>query len=468
MRQVITGRWAGTTTTSPHTVSLFGVADFRGFSTDLIDGSATVIPATGTLTNFRVAIDTSAAGNVDFTFTNFTTSTSVIVTIPAGSLTASSSSTLAVTAGNQVQLTRDSGVASIKHKWSYEFQGTNPNEAILCGGNSNQNEPGNFFPIGNSASGGTEPNRRFYCPTSGTIKSVYAGTDGSGAKNYVLTLYKNGSLESSATIDLQTGARSATGLSISFVAGDTLTFNVDVTGVANSKISWGIMYNPTIDGESMYGGMSTATLASTQGTVEYNKVICFGQATTNINFSSTESDKQTISNPTSWILKKFRVNLATAPGASQTRTLRLRKDSSNTTLTATISGTSTSASDNSNQVLVEDQDLLSFSHEVVSSGVNANVLTAWSWVGFIDPGGAAPFATISSYNAGTNGKLIVAPQSNTAVTGTLDMTGLTDNREYDFPDRSGVVALASDIGGSNTEILFNDGGVAEGDPDFTW
>lgn len=100
---------------------------------------------------------------------------------------------------------------------------------------------------------------------------------------------------------------------------------------------------------------------------------CAGDTTSNstqytsFGCRAIESDEGKVLNYniTAGTIKNLYVHASTAPGASESYTITLRKNQSDTSLVATISNTDTTANDTSNTVTVTAGDKLTFS--IVSS-----------------------------------------------------------------------------------------------------
>ena len=225
----------------------------------------------------------------------------------------------------------------------------------------------------------TESSASLYASLAGTIKSFYVLAsrttfDGSGSMTF--SIYKNGAEEASAQVVFNESATSGnvTGLSIAFSAGDTLSFSATgsgtITDAKTGTISFGVMYEPSTDGESIIAGGSSINL--TTGTT-YFSMNLFETLTA----GGAEADRNVTSTGT-YTLKDFRINLGTAPGVGKSRTFRVRKNGANTDIVVTISGASTSGTDSTNTATFNTEDLFAIS--ATESGTAANSTMKWSAV----------------------------------------------------------------------------------------
>ena len=346
-----------------------------------------IVPADGTLRNLRIDLDATSANDQTFKVYKNLVATALEVTITAGNLTASDvTHSVSVTAGDTLKLVGTSIIGNNVARWSMVWTGTNANEAILSTYSGTQNTPFSTTQTFNNIISGydgngwtaTEADRYFYCPMAGTIKSFYVHitADISTGGPLRFSIFKNGVEETTSRVDISgTGVLTgnATGLSISFVEGDTLTIGgiqVNSTAEDCGTITWGVMYNPAVDGESMIGGMTKTALSTTQDQVQFawlqgSKVV----TTTENHFQSL------VGNGCS--LKKLRVNLQTAPGASKTRIFTARKNGADITNTVTISGTDTTGTDSTHTDLFSAGDLVNLSTKTTTASTVAS-LAFWS------------------------------------------------------------------------------------------
>lgn len=447
MIQAILGNTSGKVSgsTSPFAIP-FGTQPILGFS------EGVPFSAAGTIDRFLFKIDTVGTQTKILRIRNDTTATTVELTIPVGSTQIiDDTSTLSVSAGDKLRLqitNGGSGNPDMYCLWSFRFTGTNSNEAVCSGGARNLNVTDNgkhLFPVGTNEDDGTtvEAENYYIVPTSFTLKSFYASlsaASGSGGSSRTISIYKNGAQVAATALsfaDADTD-KSVTGLSVAFSAGDTMSIRHDGSGsLSGVRLTWGFLYNPTTDGESLVGGMTHQTLSSTIGTSEYQTL---NGETDSVWSPSEDMSVQQVSH-TQLLLRDFRVEIAASPGTDQYRRFHVRQNFSDTACVVTITGSSNSGVDPSNSSIVNDGDLINVRHEVLTSGVNASTHARWSSVMFIDPAGGAVSAAVTKYNTGTNGKIVACPVEGTGNIATLDFQSITDNRTYTYPNKSGTVAM---------------------------
>jgi len=437
-----------------------------------------VIPAAGSISNLTVTMDLIEAGTKTFS-TGIVTTGNVVpsdgspsVAIAAGNLTGTDATARAVNAGDMISIIVSGAISAANRiRWSYRFTPTASNQAIAVGGivsptgaavpalptNASDRFCHLFTGEGQTAFDGqrawnqTESKVYFYCPTAGTITQFYVAASNTltAPRAYEFSIYKNGAQVAASIVTFNpTGASNhsvgVTGLSIAFVAGDTITIagrlsNSGGTASNNGNVSWGIAYSPTTDGESMFGGLVPVdnVLSVTQNVQQFD--IINGSAARNATLTTTESNVACLVGE-AMVVKKFRVDLAVAPGTNQSRQFRIRKSGSNGTLVVSISGSGVTGSDLVDQDLFAANDTIDIMAVALTTGC-ASTQAFWSGVMYIDPTGGTPTIGATRYNAGTNGRLTVAPITSTTVNGILDFLSLTGQRIYTFQDQDGTVPL---------------------------
>ncbi len=339
-------------------------------------------PIAGVLQNFRIKTSVATSAGLDFAVYNITQNTSVTLSIASGQTTQSDDSTqLAVNVGDFIRVTWNYGGTNTgTFAWSFQLVGNNAFETFICGnlfGNT-VGTNGYISPVCLSTLSSTESKRRFYCTTSGTIRSFYihisnAGTISGGLVNSTASIFKNGVEEASSIVNYSgafggTTNLNVTGLSIPFVPGDSLSVKI-IDGSGGYNLTWNttIMYNPVTDGEQMIGGLQEISSSNTPGVVQYGYINGASPFAGNGNFESTSEEKRQmyLAGFSTISLKNFRVNVESAPGASETREYRIRKNGSNGNGVVDISNSSTSGVDNTNIDTIQSGDLLDITHEVL-------------------------------------------------------------------------------------------------------
>lgn len=322
-----------------------------------------VLAAAGTVKRMTYQSDAEANPGTDFRLTvrRNGSNTTTAVTLEPPTVINSTSAPASFSAGDLIDVQASStGTPTFrKCSWSVGWEGGTDGEAIigsyncvplstLIGASAGTSY---YYPIlGSLSTTTTEANVLFYAPLAGTIKSFYVNSsrdlyNGTWSGNVTFSVVVNGTPDATSDVTFNDGdtTGNATGLSIAVAAGDTLSIEGLPSGtlgtIAGGTISFGIMYSPTTNGESMIGGGTNTDLGATTVYFSMNQV---ESATAG---SATETLRDVISTGT-FTLKDLRVYLATAPGTGESRTFTVRKNGANTDLSVTISGTSTSGLDN--------------------------------------------------------------------------------------------------------------------------
>lgn len=202
----------------------------------------------------------------------------------------------------------------------------------------------------------TESLRSSVVPSAFTLSNFYVELDtapGAGT-SYAFTVIKNGAATSlTATVsDTNTSATSIAN-SVSFVAGDTVSFQCTPSGTpaSNSRQSWNFLATMNDLTVPMLSGFGAASASATQYT-------SLGSGhTASTGWSATESDMQIIA-PTSGTLSNLRVRFNIAPGSGRSYQYTLMVNGVATALDTTVNGTSTTASDTTHSVNINAGDTL--------------------------------------------------------------------------------------------------------------
>lgn len=325
-----------------------------------------VVADDGILTNFYVKIVSVTAGATTFQVMVNGVASALAISAASGDTEGMDSShTVSVSAGDRVGVINDgSSPTVIQTRFSVDFTSSTVAQAVL-----GTNSPG-----GITASAGTffnsiyssipwqltESRMRFVCPMAGTINSFYVWTKRStgSTSQQVFSIFVNGVENTTTKITYASsdfGVKSVASLGISFSPGDTLSLSAVNTGLfANdTEAGWGIMYTPTVSAQYMIGGLTDANLSTVNGTEQFGYMNGSKDLTiTEDTFLQVFNGEVTLSN--------FYVLLDTAPGASQTREFRVRKNSASGNSIVTISGTSVSGTDGSNTDVFVKGDYITF------------------------------------------------------------------------------------------------------------
>lgn len=328
-----------------------------------------LFPIAGTIIGFRlkVNVDPTAAGSYEFRLLkNGSTTGTLAVTISNGVLEAVNTSTMSIAAGDEIQIrcvVTGTPVAFSLASWSFLFEPTATKRCVVIGGTGNGTGDvitTEFQPAwgGYSWSASLTAQRASVIPIHCTIRRWRIEMTGSQGGTRVMTyyIYKNGVQEASSAIELTSADLEIGGLSIDVQPGDYLTIGCVTTGTAGGSAifgSWGIEIEPDNDGETLLCGSSSA-LSTT--TTQYMAMT----NSSNMTPDTTEADRTAEAGVAErYILKALYVLLKSAPGAGDTRTFTIRKNSGAGNLTVTISDTATSGSDTGHTDEISDGDELS-------------------------------------------------------------------------------------------------------------
>lgn len=310
-----------------------------------------------TLNNFSVLIDNAPGAGETRRFVvrkNATTDTALDVTISdAGtSATLTLATPVSISAGEYITIkcVSSAGVAVLT-SCIYSLVSTSASKVYALSGARNQTAINDdvrrfWYPWGGkipvAVTTDTQINR-WYFAQNAVIKTLnfYLSTAPGGTDSWVFSIYKNGVEEASSIITIAgastTGALS--NLNISVAPTDNITLSVVSVSlpVNNQFFKWSMTIQPEIDGEVTY---SNTTSSWSNGVVNYSRLTGTGAATT------TEALARYICPPnTTFYMKKYYVNLVTAPGAGKSRALRWRKNTANANNLITISDAATSGTD---------------------------------------------------------------------------------------------------------------------------
>jgi hypothetical protein len=246
----------------------------------------------------------------------------------------------------------------------------------------------------NAAGNATRSNKDQVIPTGGTIRDLYVETDGApgATKSYDFTFILNG-VDQTLTCQIS-GTNTEcndTTHTVTVVAGDLVSMKSVPTNTPTAKIArWGFKWAPTTDGESLILGSSGSAM-NTAGSVRYLPVSGTSQT-----WGATEANMTNLFPAV--VLKKFFVNLVTAPGGAASYTFKTRKNTADGSLSVVISGANTTGSDTTNSDTLVATDKVAISS--LSASVPASSVPRWGIVQFIDPS-PAPTATPTPTNTAT-------------------------------------------------------------------
>lgn len=194
------------------------------------------------------------------------------------------------------------------------------------------------------------PPREILVPCDGVFSNLYIQLDGvAGGTNYVWTMYKNGSGQA---LTVTIGAGAATGSdttnSFSVSAGDRVVLQCAPNGTPNSRnATWGMLFTPTVDGESWFGYGSNA--AASNSAVRFEQPLGLGGNSWNA------TERQIVIG--AYDLTKIYVYYATAPGVGTSWDLTARKNAADTSLTVNVADANQTGSATSTVSFAQDDKL---------------------------------------------------------------------------------------------------------------
>lgn len=349
----------------------------------------TPMPADGTLRDLYVRLPVALTSGQSWQFVVHKNGvdTGLTVTITSTGLTASDNvNTVSVVKGDLICLKSvpsSTPNAQSAIQASMIFEGDNASEGCMFFMAATGTTASFMAPGCSSASNSTEALRTGVMPTAGTVDELRVQLSAApGTSNSrTFAIRKNG-VDTGLTLTISNSATSgsATGTSVSWVAGDTISLNHTISGSpASAAVMASALWKPTIDGEAVLFGLfnggpsaSAANYANLRGASAAS--------------DATETDTHNIA-PVAITLSKFRADISTAPGAAKSRAFTVRQNAADTALAVTISGASDiTASDTADTVSLAAGDLVNVA--TTPSGTPATVTFArTSCVATVDAGG---------------------------------------------------------------------------------
>jgi hypothetical protein len=293
-----------------------------------------VCPAPGTFSNWEVELS-GVPGTNPYLFTLYINgvASALTVTVAAGATTGINAGSVAVAAGDVLHIvsSRPSGNPDNTpySRWSIKFTSTLPRQSIIMGNSACEAAGTRYGALSNSHIDASDFEADVVqpMPTNGTIKNLYAALNnspGAAPDAYALTLRKGGA-DTTLTTTIVGPATSGhdTAHSIAVVTGDLVDMMmapVD-TPAADSYIYYGVVFEPTIDGESVILGGTADDL--NPAAAEY-ELLCTGYY-----YDSWQAGAEphgTQAHARGAVLKKFYVRLTGSPGAGKSYTFDITKD----------------------------------------------------------------------------------------------------------------------------------------------
>ena len=336
---------------------------------------------------FKVRIDKAPGSGKSVTFTIMKTGSAqaMAVTIADTNTEGEYTGDLSIAAGDDISVRctqTNTPTLFTRCGWSFMFEPTTTKRFVIVGGTgggmgaaagTNYNAPSGGYSWTSS-----NDQRRSLIAVDGTIRSwrmTLSGAPDSGV-TYVVSIYKNGSIEASSSLTFTSAAsttQSVSGLSIDIAPGDYISLGVVITGtITNNRFCrWGIEVEPDNDGESQICGLAV----SPANTGTYYR---YPTNQSGIAGSTTESQR-TIEGGVKEVftLSHFRANVTTAPGSGKSWSFRVRKNSADGNLNFSIADTNNNGSDTSNSDQFTYGDDISI-QTVANSTPAATTRMAWA------------------------------------------------------------------------------------------
>ena len=350
----------------------------------------TVIPADGTLDDLRITLQNApdlGAGTQSFTFTLRVgaAGTTLGCAISETATTCTDSDGVAVTAGQLISFesvpanTPTVGDAF----WTATWTPTTADKTIFMGGtgsNALATSGTDYLAIsGTSAVTTNSFDKEIVIPTGGTLRDLYVelGTAPGGVTTRVFTVTGDAGTFSCTVTGVETTCNN-TSSTLAISAGETYVISSTVTGTpAASIVKYGLVFDPTTEGDWIIAHPSTDTLNDT--TTEYRNVSGAGGV-----WISTEVDRRQLAQ--AFTIKNFYVEASGLAGAGNSYVFTPRKGIADmsATFTCTTDNTNVQCSD-TESITIADDDLLSF--EVVPVSTPTVQDATYSFTGFITPTG---------------------------------------------------------------------------------
>lgn len=348
------------------------------------NSSRSVVGAACTAKNIYIVVDAAPGSGKSYAFVLFkngATDTGVGCTISDLNTSCSNTSnTHALSAADNLSMrSTPSGTPTAPTfiAWSWVCEGTSGNSPIFGSsrnGTINTTTTQYMGLQGNAAADSTLANREQIIPTAGTLNALYVETSGtpSNGDGFLFKVYKNGSATTLACDIYDTDRVCSSTNSVSLSAGDRVALEVDPDNspTASRSVRWGLKWSPTTDGEAILLG-SNGSAMNTAGATRY--LTATGTSNT---WTSTESGIRLLAS--TFILKKFFIDLITAPGGSASYNLKSRKNSADGNLTVTITGASTTNNDTTHSDTFTASDYLDVSE--ISASSPASSIARWGLV----------------------------------------------------------------------------------------
>lgn len=448
-------------------------------SFDLQQNERSMVVATaGTFRNLGINLPTAPGSGKSVTFNLMVNGSASALTVTISDTATSGEDTthdVSVSAGDYVSWQAvPSGTPTVSApSFTMEFESSGAAHFITGGSNSGPGNSVNYtspLAMFNTWAAGEE-NGTSPVPLDCIIRTFYIrlGTAPGAGKSRTFELLKNGSAIDSIVISESATTGSLTSLGYDLVPGDTLSIKHTPAGTpATSTVGFGLSYEADIDGESWFGGITSDNLSSSA--TEYHQINT-NSSTGSWNSDETLKDVVLRGTGNTFKIRKLRVLLTGAPGASKSYTFNIRKSLAAGNNTITISGASDISgidSTNTDTFVVGD----SIDIQCVPAGTPTVRDAAWSTVMFT---GTEPInisvndvLTITESVSITNANLYrdnlvdtititesVSIQNQTGSSSVNDVLTITDVATLDIPIEINVndqLSISEDVVVENTQL----------------
>jgi hypothetical protein len=312
-------------------------------------GAKIPFPEAGTLSNFRLRLDAAPGSGKQWVFTirKNGVATGLTITIANSATTgADTTDSVSIAAGDQISVScTPTGTPTQPNvvSWASSFESTTARKTVLLSSSYLSTAAGASteyaYPSGSLGFSTTATNRDQIVTVAGTLTKITAllGTAPGSGKSFAITLYKNG-VATALVATVSDTATTATGTgSVSVDVGDTIRVGcVPTSSPAATLVSFGITFEPTVDGNHMILAGNTNNSVNTVATsFEYLT------SPSDVTWNATESNRFVIGTPTT--LKTLRIVLSAAPTAGRSWVFTVRVNGVDTALTASIADAETTA-----------------------------------------------------------------------------------------------------------------------------
>ena len=323
-----------------------------------------VVPMTGTISNFRVALENAPGTDNSWTLVlrKNGASTGLSVTISNDATTGEDTSTsVSLAAGDYIDImvtpASDPVLSDIRYTLMWEGD-----SSVIMGGYGGGYLDWNatrYYNIQGGAQEAVTDVLSSPMPIAGNLKNLYvkySNASGPGtSKNIICTIMVDGVASTLvATMSNASSTANDTAHTVALTAGQVVSLRVVTSTNLNAGwLAWGMEYEADGDKFPCTGAM--AGVLNTGSTMYWNIPQC-------VSYTITQLDEDQYTALTeSCVFSDLHVVGEDAPGAGKSYTCTYRKNEVDTALTCTVSDAETAGSDTSNSFQADQDDLISMS-----------------------------------------------------------------------------------------------------------